>query len=81
LIDLIDKVEYWYYSEKRGIRVRYHKHVYFYLLRYISGSTEDHDEEVNEARWVNLDVGREMLTFKNEKNLVAKAEEMIKSLR
>src|ERR1700742_81282 len=33
MIDLIDKVEYWYYATKKGERIRYHKFVYFYLLR------------------------------------------------
>ncbi|HYP27709.1 MAG TPA: NUDIX domain-containing protein [Blastocatellia bacterium] len=79
MIDLIDKVEYWYYA-KRGVkRIRFHKSVYFYLLKYRSGDTKDHDREVNEARWVDIDTGLSMLTFKSEKNMVIKAKEMIKS--
>jgi 8-oxo-dGTP pyrophosphatase MutT (NUDIX family) len=80
IVDLIDKVEYWYYSKGGGKRVRFHKFVYFYLLRYKSGSTEDHDNEVKEARWVNIDEGHGMLTFKSEKEIVARAKEMIESL-
>lgn len=80
MIDLIDKVEYWYYSKRGGKRVRFHKFVYFYLLRYKSGNTEDHDKEVKEARWVKIDEGQGMLTFKSEKNMVAKAKEMIEAL-
>lgn len=80
MIDLIDKVEYWYYSKKRGKRIRFHKFVYFYLLRFISGDTKDHDNEVEEARWVNIDAGRDMLRFKSEKNIVARAKEMLESL-
>src|SRR5437867_10792639 len=37
VIDRIDKVEYWYFWKEDGRRVRYHKFVYFYLLRYKSG--------------------------------------------
>ena len=77
MVDLIDKIEYWYYS-KGSKRIRFHKFVYFYLLRYKSGNTEDHDKEVNEARWVDIDTGQDMLTFKSEKNMVARAKEMIK---
>jgi 8-oxo-dGTP pyrophosphatase MutT (NUDIX family) len=80
IIDLIDKVEYWYYSKGGSKRVRFHKFVYFYLMRFISGNTEDHDKEVDEARWVNIDAGKDMLTFKNEKKIVARAKEMIESL-
>ena len=80
MIDLIDKVEYWYYATRRGERIRYHKFVYFYLLRYQSGSTKDHDREVNEARWVSIDEARNMLAFKSEKGVVSRAKEMIQSL-
>src|SRR5947209_16323582 len=33
-VGLIDKIEYWYFSTERGQRVRFHKFVYFYLMRY-----------------------------------------------
>lgn len=80
LIDLIDKVEYWYYSKGGGKRIRFHKFVYFYLLKYRSGNTEDHDKEVNEARWVNINLAQQMLTFKSERAIAVRAKEMIKSL-
>jgi mutator protein MutT len=80
VVELIDKVEYWYYSKGSARRIRFHKYVYFYLLKYRSGSAEDHDREVNEARWVDIDTGQNMLAFKSEKNAVGRAKEMIKSL-
>jgi 8-oxo-dGTP diphosphatase len=79
VVDLIDKVEYWYYSKGGGRRTRFHKYVYFYLLKYMSGSTENHDREVNEARWVDIDTGLNMLAFKGERGVVVKAKGMIKS--
>ena len=79
VVDLIDKVEYWYYSKGGGKRIRFHKYVYFYLLKYRSGNTEDHDREVNEARWVDIDTGRTMLAFKGEKEVVSRAKGMIES--
>jgi 8-oxo-dGTP diphosphatase len=80
IVNLIDKAEYWYYSKAGSKRVRFHKYVYFYLLKYRSGNTENHDREVNEARWVNIDAGRNMLAFKGEKDIVDKAKKMIESL-
>ena len=77
LIDRIDKVEYWYVSKEHGDPVRYHKFVYFYLLKYKSGDVDDHDQEVNEARWVNIDDAIKMLAFANEKKIIEKAREMI----
>ena len=53
--------------------MRYHKLVYFYLLRYVSGDVSDHDQEVSEARWVGIDEAVEMLSFKSEKDIVQKA--------
>jgi 8-oxo-dGTP diphosphatase len=77
LIQLVEKIEYWYYSKSRGKPVRFHKFVYFYLLRFLSGDTADHDQEVQEARWVGIDLAHEMLTFESEKKVVLKAKDLI----
>jgi 8-oxo-dGTP diphosphatase len=80
LVELIETIEYWYYGG--GARkVRFHKFVHFYLLRYLSGSVEDHDHEVHEARWVEIDAAVEQLAFKSEKEVVQKAKEMIQALQ
>jgi ADP-ribose pyrophosphatase YjhB (NUDIX family) len=79
LVGLIDKIDYWYYAQSRGQRARFHKFVYFYLLRYRSGRTQDHDAEVNEARWVNIEKAHDMLAFKSEKNMLGKAKAMIEA--
>src|SRR5262245_3419596 len=55
VVERIDKVEYWYFWKEDGKRVRYHKFVYFYLLSYKSGDVRNHDQEVNQARWVEMD--------------------------
>ncbi len=80
MLGLIEKIEYWYYSNERGARVRYHKYVYFYLLRYRRGDVRRHDREVNEARWVAIEEAREMLAFKSERQVVAGAQQMIAAL-
>jgi 8-oxo-dGTP pyrophosphatase MutT (NUDIX family) len=77
IVTRIDKVEYWYFWKENGQRIRYHKFVYFYLLRYKAGDVRDHDHEVNEARWVNIDDAIEMLAFANEKKIMEKAKELI----
>jgi len=79
MIDRLDKVEYWYVSKEEGHPVRYHKFVYFYLMRYKSGDVGDHDDEVNEARWVMIDDAIEMLAFKSEKKIMTQAKELILS--
>lgn len=75
VVGLIDKTEYWYYDKRQG--VRFHKFVYFYLLRYESGDVKDHDDEVNEARWVELEEAIEILAFDSERKVVEKGRTMI----
>jgi 8-oxo-dGTP pyrophosphatase MutT (NUDIX family) len=77
LVAPVDVVEYWYYASERGERVRFHKFVHFFLLRFIEGDVGDHDHEVNEARWVEIGEAVEMLAFKGEREVVGRAREMI----
>ena len=44
---------YWYRRDGRTIA----KSVHFFLFRYLGGDTADHDDEVEEARWIGLDRG------------------------
>jgi 8-oxo-dGTP pyrophosphatase MutT (NUDIX family) len=73
----LEKIEYWYVSGGKTGRIRYHKFVHFYLMKYRSGKTDDHDHEVLEARWVPILDALRMLSFESERKLVEKAREMI----
>jgi 8-oxo-dGTP pyrophosphatase MutT (NUDIX family) len=73
----IETIEYWYFANTASGRVRYHKFVHFYLMKFISGSVDDHDHEVAEARWVSSDDALSMLAFKSERATVSKALEML----
>ena len=77
LVGRIDKIEYWFFAKYAPEPARIHKFVYFYLLEYRSGDVRDHDSEVNEARWVDIGAGIEMLAFDSEKKIVEKAKGMI----
>jgi len=79
LIEKIETIEYWYFGTQSGERVRFHKFVHFYLMKYVSGDTANHDHEVSEARWVKIEDAIEMLAFKSEKEVVEKASELIKN--
>jgi 8-oxo-dGTP pyrophosphatase MutT (NUDIX family) len=78
-VERIDKIDYWYNWTEGGEKFRYHKFVYFYLLGYRAGNVDDHDHEVNEARWVEIGKAIEMLAFDSEKRVVEKARQMIAS--
>jgi 8-oxo-dGTP pyrophosphatase MutT (NUDIX family) len=77
VVQLIETIEYWYAGLDNGIRVRFHKRVHFYLLRYVSGETKDHDWEVNEARWVPIDDATSQLAFDNERRVMQQARDLI----
>jgi 8-oxo-dGTP pyrophosphatase MutT (NUDIX family) len=79
VVERLDKVDYWYFWNENDQRVRYHKYVYFYLLRYKSGDVSDHDHEVNEARWFDINEAINVLAFDSEKKIVEKARELIES--
>jgi 8-oxo-dGTP pyrophosphatase MutT (NUDIX family) len=77
VVEHIETVEYWYAGLDKGERVRFHKRVHFYLLRYLSGDTGNHDWEVNEARWVPIDDAGSQLAFDNERRVVERARELL----
>jgi 8-oxo-dGTP diphosphatase len=77
VVEHIETVEYWFAGLDGGERVRFHKRVHFYLLRYLSGDTGNHDWEVNEARWVPIDDALSQLAFDNERRVVERARELI----
>ena len=67
--ELLGDVEYWY---RRGGR-RVFKTVRFYLCDFVSGSTDDHDHEVDDARWIALREARTALTYPGERALIERA--------
>lgn len=78
LIGRLDTIEYWYRSKyDPGEPVRVHKLVHFFLLRYVAGSPDDHDQEVREARFVPIDEALEKLAFASERNIVAMARDAL----
>ena len=69
LIDKLGDVEYSY--ERRGRRRN--KRVAFYLFEYRSGSLDDHDHEIEEARWMPLEEAARELTYPGEREIVRRA--------
>jgi ADP-ribose pyrophosphatase YjhB (NUDIX family) len=60
------------YVYRRGGR-RIHKVVHYYLCTFVSGSTDDHDHEVDDARWIPLEEAATALTYPGERRLIARA--------
>lgn len=69
LVGSLGEVHYWY--QRSGRRIA--KVVEFFLLRYVSGNVDDHDHEVEHARWVPATEAVETLTYAGERNMVREA--------
>jgi 8-oxo-dGTP pyrophosphatase MutT (NUDIX family) len=53
------------------------KFVHYFLMEYLDGNPEDHDEEVAEAKWVELSEVEGMLRFPHDKEIFEKAQAAI----
>ena len=80
LVGAIGDVRYSYRSTYDAEPALVHKVVHFFLLRYSGGSTDDHDDEVTEARFVTAEDALRMLAFKDEQRIVGMARDAIEAV-
>lgn len=73
LVEPLGEVEYAY--ERRGRRIA--KRVAFFLFEYRGGSLEDHDHEIEQARWMPIEEALEALTYEGEREMVRRASSRI----
>ena len=78
IIDEIGEISYWYFVKSENTQL--HKTVHFYLMKYCEGSTDNHDDEVDDAQWFPINEAIENLTHKGEREILQKAEKMIKQI-
>jgi 8-oxo-dGTP pyrophosphatase MutT (NUDIX family) len=64
-----------YFYQRGGRRIA--KVVSFYLLDYVAGEPEEHDHEVEVARWMPLAEAAKALTYKGERDMAARALERL----
>jgi 8-oxo-dGTP pyrophosphatase MutT (NUDIX family) len=69
LVHELGEIRYWYRRDGRTIG----KAVSFFLFSYLAGDTSDHDEEVEEARWMALREARHALSYEGEREMAARA--------
>ena len=69
LVERLGEVRYWYQREGRRVA----KVVVFFLFRYVAGSPDDHDHEVEEACWVDLAEAASTLTYPGEREMARRA--------
>lgn len=69
LVEKLGDVEYFY--QRDGKRI--FKRVSFFLFDYLSGSLDDHDDEVELARWMRLSEATSALSYDGERQMAARA--------
>jgi 8-oxo-dGTP pyrophosphatase MutT (NUDIX family) len=70
VVEPFEPIEYWFWAGPPGRKSRHHKQVHYFLMRYLSGDTADHDAEVDEARWFPLDEAIERASYNSERRLL-----------
>src|SRR5581483_1340510 len=71
IVEPLDSVTYWFLWPPE--QVRYKKTVHLYLMRATGGDTGDHDDEVEEVRFVQLDDAARMATYRTDKQILKRA--------
>jgi 8-oxo-dGTP pyrophosphatase MutT (NUDIX family) len=59
-----------------GVRVR--KTVHFYLMRATGGSTDDHDDEMEDVRWFALSRATKRAAYKGEREVIQRAADRLR---
>ena len=77
IVGPLGDIEYQYVSTYDAEPARVRKRVHMFLLRYLSGTTDDHDDEVVHARWVEIVEAESLLAFKDEQRMMTKARELL----
>ena len=70
VIERLEPVEYWYWWDEDGEKVRYHKKVYYFVMARRSGDVADHDFDVDDARWFPIDEAIEHASYRTERELL-----------
>ena len=70
IIRPLEPIDYWFWWGKPGRKVRHHKVVHYFVMRYLSGDVADHDHEVDDARWFPIAEAIERASYKSERELL-----------
>ena len=73
----LGQTRYWYRRGGRTIG----KEVTFFLFRHTGGDTADHDDEVEEVRWIGLEQAERELSHAAEREMVALARAYLREDR
>ena len=77
IVKLIDKIDIWFYSKENDEKTRHHKLIYYYLMKFVEGDTAQHDYEVDDAKWFNIDEAISVATYPKDRVILEKAKSLL----
>ena len=78
IIKKLGSINYWFVSPEDKSKV--YKTVDFYLMENKSGNPEEHDWEVEEVKWLDIDAAVKIMEYPSEREMMLKAKrELIKA--
>lgn len=69
-------IKYWYVFDREKIQ----KTVYYYVMEFMGGDIEKHDQEMENVEWVEFGKVSEKLTYKSDKQAFEEAKPVIEKL-
>lgn len=77
ILQPVTPIRFWYQwqGEKRK------KTVYYFVMKYIEGKTEDHDWEMQTVEWLPIDEVENRLTYSSDKKVWQEAKQFITQKR
>lgn len=78
-VEIIDKIGESKYVYTNKDKQKVFKVVVYFLMKYLSGDIKDHDWEVSDIGWFSPDKAQERLSFAQDKKLLQKALEYLKT--
>lgn len=72
----LGETSYWYFIREENSKCK--KTVHFYLMKYLGGSTDRHDFEVDAAAWFPLEEAIRKVSYKGDAEILRKAAEMLR---
>ena len=67
----IGKIKYSFDLPEEEIVIN--KTVTFFLVRYVSGDTKDHDTDAEDVRWLSIKEALKIMTYPSERQIVEKS--------
>lgn len=73
IVEPLGTIDYWFVW--RPDKVRYHKYVHYFLMRYLGPADAPRDDEAEEVAWLPVEDALTRLTHPNERDLLALARD------